>query len=544
MNRGNFRKIFAIFMIAFMLFWSSLPSITMAFFITPGNAIKPGEAIKGGQPITGGQFIIPGEPISGGNAYQGGPFLQGGNAAVSGQPLIPPYQSSNGQWLIPNIAGTLPINNPIVAGDAISGGEGPSGGQSVNGGNASEGGNGPSGGKAVNGGDGSATGDSITGGDSAKGGDGLTGGDPTTGGDGLTGGDPTQGGNGPIGGNAPTGGDPAQGGTGPTGGNTPTGGEGPTSGDTSTNDPISGGGSSSSNKSPAEHVFSWLKDVKKGLVTIPNYAGQMLDGALSIKAGFKITDLKTASGNKNLFRVDGSATAVKGSGNLSTWLNLRYSDYLNSFENSKSVVKGKGGSVAVVNPDGTKSTRNYALFEPRSGSELKQKRVQGFLNEITSPKSILTKTKDYMKKNWVPFDKMKLNKDFFKGKSVLAKGNGIANVVLSVGYRLAENAADPSRTGTDLAAGITTDVLMGAGQTAISAGAGWMATAATAAAFGSVVPGVGTLVGAGVGLGLALLMSTEGGKAFSRKIEAGVKSGIEAVKNSKFVKGLKGLFGG
>jgi len=208
------------------------------------------------------------------------------------------------------------------------------------------------------------------------------------------------------------------------------------------------------------------------------------------------------------------------------------------------VVKGKGGSVAVTNADGTKSTRNYALFQPRNGSEIKQKHVQGFLNEVTSAKSVWNKTKDYMKKNWIPLDKWKWNKDFFSGKSVLAKGNGIANVVLSVGSRLAENAANPSRTGTDLAAGITTDVLLGAGQTAISAGAGWGASVMTAAAMGSVVPGVGTIVGAGVGLGLALFMSTNTGKTISRKVESVVKSGIEMVKNSKLVKGLKGIFGG
>lgn len=134
MKGSSLQRGIAIFMIAFMLFWSALPSITMAFFITPGNAINAGDPISGGQPITGGQFIIPGDPVDGGNAYQGGPVLQGGNGAISGQPLIPPYQSSNGQWIIPNVAGTLPINNPILTGGAMTGGEGPSGGEAVNGG--------------------------------------------------------------------------------------------------------------------------------------------------------------------------------------------------------------------------------------------------------------------------------------------------------------------------------------------------------------------------------------------------------------------------
>ncbi|HWK21898.1 MAG TPA: hypothetical protein VNS08_02600 [Ureibacillus sp.] len=534
MKRKHSRKIFAIFMIAFLLFWSALPSISMAFFITPGKPITPGQAITGGQPITGGQFILPGDPIQGGEAYNAGPGLKGGNTSSSGQPIVPPYQNSNGQF-IPAIPSSLPINKPITAGDAITGGQGPSGGQGANGGNATEGGTNPTGGNAINGGDGQTGGTSPTGGDGSSGGNPVNGGEGPSTGESLTGGDSPNGGDGSTSGGSLPAGDPSSGNVNNSNGTTP-GGDG-TGGGT-------GAGSGTANPSFAQQTFTALKDTKKMFVSIPNYLGQMLDGGLSVMAGFKITDLKTASGKRNLIQVDGRATAVKGSGSISTWLNMRYSDYLNSFENSKSVVRGKGGSVAVINSDGTKSTRNYAIFQPRSGSKIKQKHVQGFINEVTSFKSVWTKTKDYMKKNWIPLDKWKVNKDFFKAKSVLAKGNGIANIVLSVGSRLAENAADPKRTGTDLAAGITTDVLLGAGQTAISAGAGWGASVLTAAAVGSVVPGVGTIVGAGVGLGLALFMSSNTGKTISRKVESVVKSGIEWVKNSKLGKGIRGLFGG
>lgn len=50
---------------------------------------------------------------------------------------------------------------------------------------------------------------------------------------------------------------------------------------------------------------------------------------------------------------------------------------------------------------------------------------------------------------------------------------------------------NPSRTKTDFAAGVTTDVMLGIGQTAASLGASWMAATMTAATFGSVVPGGG-----------------------------------------------------
>ncbi|MBW9234855.1 hypothetical protein JQK62_21990, partial [Leptospira santarosai] len=112
-----------------------------------------------------------------------------------------------------------------------------------------------------------------------------------------------------------------------------------------------------------------------------------------------------------------------------------------------------------MNPDGTKNVTYDPTYKPRSNTDFKQTRLQGFIDENISAKTIAKKTGSYFKKNWIPIDKGKFNPSFFnlspKGPN-LAKANGIANVVLSVGYRLAENAADPSRTGLDLAAGIST----------------------------------------------------------------------------------------
>ena len=581
-------------MVALILSWSSLPSIGVAFFIKPGKAIQPGEAIAPGTPISGGQFIIPGDPINGGESQQPGSIYQGGTAPISGQPIIPANHIKIGQFIIPNIAGNLPINrNWLVTGTAmtngkaitpgntvtggntsgggaspsvgvgVEGGNGPSSGGPLTGGTTPGGGTNPSGGVGAEGGNGPSSGGPLTGGNTADGGTNPSGGVGAEGGNGPANGGPLTGGNTTDGGTNPSGGVGAEGANGPssgnllTGGNATNGGDSPTGGDAKPgqtligedingNNGNLGGGTGDSNSNTAsfvESAFTWVKNLKKVVLTVPNYLGEMLDGSLSMWAGFKITDLKTAKGNKNLYQVNGRATAINGNSKLSTYLNMRYSAYLSSFENSKAVVKAAAnGSVAVVDRSGKKSTRNFAIFQPRSDSLLKQKRIQSFLDEVTSFKSVLNKTKNYMKKNWLPIEKGGLNKNFFKS-STLAKGNGLANIALSVGYRVSQNAADTSRTGTDLAAGITTDVLLGAGQTAVSAGAGWSAVV-IASSFGSVVPGLGTLVGAAVGLGIALALSTNTGKRFSRKVESIVKSGIVKLKNSKLGKGLKGLFGG
>lgn len=153
----------------------------------------------------------------------------------------------------------------------------------------------------------------------------------------------------------------------------------------------------------------------------------------------------------------------------------------------------------------------HLTFHPR------QKHLAGLLKEISSKDNLKKEVKDYLQKNWIPIKNKKLNTSFFKADTVL-KGNGITNVILSVGYRANENAKDPSRTKTDFAAGVTTDVMLGIGQTAVSAGAGWAATAIiTAATAGSVVPGVGTIVGAIVGLTIVGLMSTGAGRKFTKK---------------------------
>ena len=275
------------------------------------------------------------------------------------------------------------------------------------------------------------------------------------------------------------------------------------------------------------------KDVKSWNGKRKTYL-KLFDGILATAAGFKVTDTKSATGNRNMVRIDGKAKVLKGDNLFSNWVNKRYSNYLGSFDNRKDVVKGDSkGEYKRKWYDYKKRTHNDATYVPRNG-EIRQKFAQGFLKEITSPKRVGKEIKTYLKTNWVP------NKDFFK-PSTMIKGNGLTNVVLSVGTRLIENHNDPTRTGTDLAAGITTDVMIGTASTVVSATAGWAASAMTAAAVGSVVPGVGTVVGAIVGIGLGIATQTKWGKAATKKIEAGVKYVFEGAKN--IGKGLFKKFG-
>lgn len=463
MRKSGVKRLFAITMISFLLFWTAGPSIMLATFITPGTPIAPGTAIKPGDPISGGQFIAPGEVLTPGESFLPGQPGYGNIPSVSGQPIIPGTSITNGIFITPNYIST-PYSGWQL-GAPITGGQGPDGGQ---------------------GGTGNGTG-----------------GTPGSGGQGGTG---DAGSEGTVGSTTGEG----QSGTGST------------------------TGSESSIAGNMKSSLEFLKNSKKALVTIPSELGKVLDGSLSIYAGFKITEMKDGNAKSNRWKIEGNSRAVDSTGKISNWLNKRYSNYLNSFDNSKAVVKSGNATKVISYVNGKRTVTYDPNYIPRN-SEFKQKRVQGFIDENISPKTIVKKTGSYFKKNWIPIDNGKFNSSFFnmspKGPN-LAKANGLANVVLSVGYRLAENAADPSRTGVDLAAGISTDVVIGAGTTALSAGTGWLAAASTAAAVGSVVPGIGTLVGAGVGLGIAVFMSTTPGRRFSKGIEKGIKSGIEFVGNA------------
>ncbi|WP_404427581.1 hypothetical protein LG296_04930 [Ureibacillus chungkukjangi] len=504
MKGSSLRKGIAIFMIAFMLFWSALPSITMAFFITPGNAINAGDPISGGQPITGGQFIIPGDPVDGGNAYQGGPVLQGGNGAISGQPLIPPYQSSNGQWIIPNVAGTLPINNPILTGGAMTGGEGPSGGEAVNGGNATEGGEGTTCGEAVNGGEGSTSGDSITGGDPTKGGEG-----PTSGNVG-SGGDPAKGGEGPTGGNAGSGGDPAEGGEGPSGGNATDGGDAGNGGTTTGSNSIDAGSSAEVDRGIAGDIHAIVKNTRR---YITSFGKTFMEGATAAYAGFDFQQLK--SGN---YKVVGKSS-IKN-----PVFNYFYDNY------KKYSLDGRDAYM----PAGKSNPKPY-----RVTTFLDSKKFTNFSSVSSALSSSWSSVKSSLNDGFNVFSKK------FWSLSNTMKLNGPVNLISSAFTSVYDygwgNKSNQGLLSSNFAADLTVDVAVGAGTTALSAA---LSSAAAGAVAGSVVPGLGTAVGAVVGLGAGLLSTylingTEPGRRAKKWVSEKLSQGY-----SKVADGAKGLFNG
>ncbi len=579
-----------------MLFWNLFPLMGFASFIKPGTPMTPGQVYTPGNPISGGEFIIPGVVYDPGQAVVTGEF------GSSGQVILPSFPTVMGTFIIPNAPPAIPsvlfaelnlqtgnpieTGNAVQAGDAVNGGEGPSGGQAVNGGEgpsggqAINGGNGPSGGQAVNGGEGPSGGQAVNGGEgpsggqAVNGGEGPNGGQAVNGGDGPSGGQAVDGGDGPNGGQAvnggegPSGGQTVDGGDGPNGGQAVNGGEGPSGGQTvdggngpnggqavnggdgpNGGDSLSGGQGSSGQelnggtptKGTAETILGFFKDAKKYGVTYPSRLGQILDGALSIAAGFRITDLKTASGNKNLFQIMGSKQVTTATNPFTLWLNQRYQGYLEGFKENKLILRGKQVTHSVYDAAGNITKQNSVFKELRTGTQVKQKRIASFLNENFGGKTVLGAVGKTFNENW-----NFTNKTFWKPSNI-AKGNGIANVVLATGERVISYFKDDSKSfrSTDFAAGITTDVMAGLATTAISAGAGWLATAGTAAAIGSVVPGVGTIVGAVVGLGLGAFLGSPTGKKVTGAVEKGIKTiydgAMSGLRSAR--KKFTGLFG-
>ncbi|MBD8071138.1 hypothetical protein [Bacillus sp. PS06] len=579
MRKRNRKKFAVMLMLSFMLFMHLFPLVGFASFIKPGMPMVPGKVLTPGDPISGGKFIIPGA------VYDPGTPLEAGEFGASGQLIFPSVPTLTGSFIIPNAPPAIPsiryaeINlqpgnaieagTPVQAGDAANGGDGPSGGQAVeggdgpsggqaveggegpNGGQAVEGGEGPNGGQAVEGGEGPNGGQAVEGGEgpnggqAAEGGEGPNGGQAVEGGEGPNGGQAAEGGEGPNGGQAveggegPNGGQAAEGGEGPNGGQAAEGGNGPNGGQTPTGG--NGQGGEATEGGLANTILNFGSNAKKWLITYPKTAGDFLDGTLSMIAGFQIKDLKTATGNKNLMQIMGDKKFTNSTNPIAKWLNSRYQNYLEGFKQNKLILKGRQITETVVDSAGNTVRQNSIFKDLRSGDVVKQKRLMPFLTENFGPKTIASAVGKSFNENW-----NFANKTFWK-PSNMAKGSGIVNVLLSTGERIIEYATDSKKSfaSTNFAAGITTDVMAGLATTAISAGAGWMATAGTAAAIGSVVPGIGTVVGAVVGVGVGLFLASETGQKIKGAVESGVKKLYDGVasKFSSAKKKFTSLFG-
>lgn len=141
------------------------------------------------------------------------------------------------------------------------------------------------------------------------------------------------------------------------------------------------------------------------------------------------------------------------------------------------------------------------------------------------------------------------NKNFWKLSNNI-KGGGVLGLGLTTAgtfldYSSIGSKGDIGYASTDFAASLTTDLGIAGVTTAISTAAGAGTTALTLAAAGSVVPGLGTVVGLGVGLGVGWFMGTKTGQKIRDGVQKAVKTVYDgAVNVAKKVGGwVKGLFG-
>jgi hypothetical protein len=111
------------------------------------------------------------------------------------------------------------------------------------------------------------------------------------------------------------------------------------------------------------------------------------------------------------------------------------------------------------------------------------------------------------------------------------KGSGPVALALTFGGDVYDFTLGPDKgkglASSDFAATTITDASLLGGTAVVSTGAGVAATAATGAMFGSVVPGVGTVVGFAVAGGVAYFLTTSPGKAVRSAMISGTKSAIE-----------------
>ena len=509
-------KIAALSLIAILLFWNVFPVVTYAGeFIKPGKAITPGKSFEPGQAIQGGQFIAPGQVYEPGEAYDPG------KAAVSGQPILPNSPLNNGVFLIPNATPPLPgsllwqLNgmdpgnalqggNPVNGGNVDSNGKGPDGGQAV------ETGKGPNGGQAVD------TGEGPNGGKAADSGEGPNGGKAADTGDGPDGGKATESGKGPDGGKATDAGD------------------------------ASDGGEAAEEKTPSllntlikttdgergwfSHVTGVFDDFKTyGLGFINR---DVAGAALSMMAGFKIEKI---AGTNDGYRVTGNKNSK-----LLDSLYQRFKSY-----------DVNGSARSLGNHTKRIKEKTYNAFLQSKGLKPKDMKLTTFMansfkSDLVDGWSPLSKKAFTSLSSWK--DGSAFNKAFVS-KSNMIKMNGPLNYAMAAAGTL----WDYSPTGknskqgyasSDFFADLSTEVAIGVGTTAVGSVLSSMTAGALA---GSVVPGLGTVAGAAVGLftglGAAVIINRT---SVGKSIKNGIRSGFKFV-YSKIGKGLGKvgeLFGG
>jgi hypothetical protein len=516
MSERTLSRLAAILMIVVLLFWNSFPIISYAgSFITPGKPITPGKALTPGQPIKGGQFIIPGQVYNPGKPIAPGEAaVPGKTGGTSGQPILPKSPYQNGAFIIPNAPPVPPgslywqLRN-LETGGALQGGT------PINGGNSSIGGQGPSGGQGISGGQGANGGQSINGGQGPNGGKGINGGQGPNGGRAQNGGQGINGGHGSNGGQSINGGQAPNGGLGVNGGHGPNGGQG-------TNDVqgVNGGsggdgtssGSSGNNNSIHDNISKGF-NILDLLKTIPTKANEVLNGSIAWALGFSFSRDKRIIQNPDAttktitnYRINGKSKMKTGKTKIEKWLNenieKRYYDYLKNLKNNSTILKTpRGMQESVLRATKKISSNSFKKFMTENFS------IKGALKSDFLDNWSFKGSNFWSPKNWI-------------------KGNGFANVLISTGGTIYDYTVGEQKGkifSTDFAAALSTDISLGLTTTAVSAGAGWAAAAIAGGTFGSVIPGLGTVIGAGVGIVASLFLVSNSGKKFKEKVKKAFK---------------------
>lgn len=138
-------------------------------------------------------------------------------------------------------------------------------------------------------------------------------------------------------------------------------------------------------------------------------------------------------------------------------------------------------------------------------------------------------TNSIVRKPWA-WLKRDILEDFKLNKKQL-KGGGILGSLISTGVNIYEygwgEKSNEGLSSSEFLSSLTIDIGKGAIQGVIATAAGILATAGAGAAFGSVVPGLGTAVGFAVGIGLAVLDNTAWGQKATNWTEVKVNKAFE-----------------
>ncbi|MDI3311271.1 MAG: hypothetical protein QJR05_07560, partial [Thermoanaerobacterium sp.] len=475
---------------------------------------------------------------------------------ASGRPILPKSPYQNGAFIIPNEPPVPPgslywqLRN-LETGSTLQGGT------PINGGNSSVGGQGPNGGQGISGGQGANRGQSINGGQGPNGGKGINGGQgpnggrAQNGGQGINGGHGSNGGQSINGGQAPNGVPAQNSGQGVNGGHGPNGGQGINAGQgPNSSQGLSGGQGPNANSGQQEkipsllnifikttdgergnfgHIYGFFSDFKTyGLGLFLN--SKLAGGALSWIAGFKFEKIEGTSNYK-----------VYGKNKLNhKLLDRLYQKYKNY---------GFNGEEKTLGPNSRR------ISEARYNAFLKSKKLR--TTDLSIHAYVKQSLKTALHDGWNPFTKSAINpKNWFNGnafnKNFFAKSNifkmsgPVSYLMASAGtvydYGWGKN-VNKGFGSTDFAADLTTEVAFGVGTTTIGSIASSVATGALA---GSLVPGFGTVIGAGAGLLAGVVTSyLINGTATGRKVKKVVSKGIKWAYDgvvSGFRK-LGGLFG-